>query len=271
MPHTARFVSANLLHGISLADGQVHSDQMVADLRALRPDVLGIQEVDSHLARSAMAHQTAELVAAVDPSAHWRFVPAILGEPGGSWHPATDDDISGDDLAPMDRAAYGVGLVVRWPVESWHVIRVPPFRFRTPVFIPGLKKWLWIDDEPRVCVAAVCQAPWGLTTVATTHLSFVPGWNIRQLRHICNALAQLPGSRILLGDLNLPGALPKLASGWLPLTPALPTFPGPAPRMQLDHVLTHPKKTALRVRSASAHSLSFSDHRIVAVEVESGN
>jgi endonuclease/exonuclease/phosphatase family metal-dependent hydrolase len=266
---TARLISANLLHGISLADGEVHLDRIVSELRDLSPDVLGIQEVDANLARSGFANQTGALVAAVADDAHWRFVPAILGEPGGSWTPANNDDLAGHDLVPLDRASYGVGLIVRWPVRSWHVIRVTPFRFRTPVFIPGLKKWIWIDDEPRVCVAAVCEAPWGLTTIATTHLSFVPGWNVRQLRHVCKALALLPGPRILLGDLNLPSSLPKLVSRWQPLAESLRTFPGPAPRMQLDHVLLHPGNESLRATSAVAHSLSFSDHRIVAVEVES--
>ena len=37
-------------------------------------------------------------------------------------------------------------------------------------------------DEPRVLLAAVVDAPFGRLTIATTHLSFVPGWNVWQLR-----------------------------------------------------------------------------------------
>lgn len=270
-----RLVSANLLHGVSLTDGKVRFDQVVRELTELQPDVLATQEVDAHQSRSGSIHQTRVLAEALSAAAgfpvSWRFVPALLGEPGGSWTAAADDHISGHDIdhrTGSNEAQYGVGLVVRWPVQSWHVIRVAPFRFRTPVFIPGMNKWIWIDDEPRVCVAAVCETPWGLRTIATTHLSFVPGWNFGQLRRVSRALSALPGPRFLLGDLNLPSPIPKLLTRWRPLAERLPTFPGPAPRMQLDHVLCHPSKAPISVHSATAHSLSFSDHRIVAVDVD---
>jgi hypothetical protein len=262
-----------------LADGKVHFDQVVSELSELEPDVLAIQEVDAHQARSGSIHQTKLLAEAVSPLANgdagspvsWRFVPAIIGEPGGSWTKASDEHISGNDVDAAGRAsepAYGVGLIVRWPVLSWHVIRVAPFRFRTPVFISGMNKWIWIEDEPRVCVAAVCETPWGLSTIATTHLSFVPGWNFGQLRRVTRALAALPGPRFLLGDLNLPSPLPRLLTRWRSLADRLPTFPGPAPKMQLDQVMCHPADAPVSVRSAIANSLSFSDHRIVVVEID---
>jgi endonuclease/exonuclease/phosphatase family metal-dependent hydrolase len=266
----SRLVTANLLHGISLADGQIHYAEIVRELTELRPDVLAIQEVDAYQSRSESMHQTELLAEAVGTDASWRFVPAIVGEPGATWSAATDEHISGHDIEPSHATqanGYGVGLIVRWPVQSWHVIRVAPFRFRTPVFIPGMNKWIWIDDEPRVCVAAVCETPLGLRTFASTHLSFVPGWNFGQLRRVAHALSALPGPRFLLGDLNLPSPIPKLISRWRPLTERLPTFPGPAPKMQLDHVLCHPPDASLKIQSATAHSLSFSDHRIVVVEI----
>jgi hypothetical protein len=50
---------------------------------------------------------------------HWRFVPALVGTPGGDWRAADDGD---DDTAG---AHYGIGLVSRWPVSAWHVVRLP--------------------------------------------------------------------------------------------------------------------------------------------------
>jgi endonuclease/exonuclease/phosphatase family metal-dependent hydrolase len=266
-----RLATANLLHGVSLADGNVHFDQVIRELMELKVDVLAIQEADADQTRSGSMHQTRELanaLSAENGSISWRFVPAIVGEPGGSWTKATDEHISGNDISHSStEPGYGVGLVVRWPVQSWHTIRVSPFRFRTPVFIPGMNKWIWIRDEPRVCVAAVCQTPEGLRTIASTHLSFVPGWNIMQLRRVTRALCALPGPRFLLGDLNLPSPIPKFVTRWRPLADRLPTFPGPAPKVQLDHVLCHPADAPVLVRSAVAHSLSFSDHRIVTVDL----
>jgi endonuclease/exonuclease/phosphatase family metal-dependent hydrolase len=271
-PSVTRLTTANLLHGVSLADGKVQFNQVIRELMELKVDALALQEADAYQTRSGSTHQTralADALLAETGSVSWRFVPAIVGEPGGSWTPATDAHISGNDISRVStEPEYGVGLIVRWPVQSWHTIRVPPFRFRTPVFIPGMNKWIWIRDEPRVCVAAVCETPEGLRTIANTHLSFVPGWNIMQLRRVTRALAALPGPRFLLGDLNLPAPIPKLVTRWRPLADGLATFPGPAPKIQLDHVLCHPAHAPVSVRSAAAHSLSFSDHRIVTVDIE---
>jgi endonuclease/exonuclease/phosphatase family metal-dependent hydrolase len=156
-------------------------------------------------------------------------------------------------------------------VQSWHVIRVQPFRFRAPVFIPGINKWMMIDDEPRVCIAAVVEFEGALMTVAGTHASFVPGWNIPQIRQITRALSKLPGPHILLGDLNLPAPVPALVTRWKALAAGLPTFPAPNPKMQLDHALLHdPSATFNRAKqpvTARVEHLAFSDHRALVVEI----
>ena len=266
---SVRFVSANLLHGRSLTDGLVDVDRMKQAIAELDADVLALQEVDRGQARSGEVDQTGVIAAAMG-EASWRFVPAIIGEPGASWRAATAEDLpSGHDLetvvAPVQ--SYGTGLVIRGPVERWHVIRVRPFPRRAPVFIPGVNRWMFIDDEPRVCIAAQIQTPWGPMTVAATHLSFVPGWNIPQLRQIVRALSCLPGPTLLLGDLNLPAPIPAMVSRWTALAPGLPTFPAPSPRMQLDHALLHDPLGAFPSKvSSSAREMTFSDHRALVVD-----
>ena len=84
--------------------------------------------------------------------------------------------------------------------------------------------------------AAVVETPHGPITVGTTHLSFVPGWNGKQLRTFAADLRRLPGPRVLLGDLNMPPPFPRLLSRWRPLARAA-TYPADEPRIQLDHVL----------------------------------
>src|SRR5439155_16677031 len=103
-------------------------------------------------------------------------------------------------------------------------------------------------------------------TVACTHLTFVPGWNLRQLRLALRWLAGLPGPRVLLGDLNLPAALTRpvaAAAGWRSLGRAA-TYPGPRPRLQLDHALWHAGH-ASTVVGVEAPLLEISDHRPFAV------
>lgn len=268
-----RFVTSNLLNGMSLADGTVDVDRMVKSLTALQPDVLGLQEVDRFQHRSAMCDHT-EAIAKAIPGASWRFVPALIGEPGKTWRPATDDDAaSGHDLpsVPSSSAAFGTGLVTTLPVREWHVVRVQPFPLRAPVFIPGANSLLMIDDEPRVCLAAVVEFEGRTMTVAATHASFVPGWNVKQLRAMRRALVQLPAPRILLGDLNLPAPLPAKVMGWRPLASGHATFPSPSPKMQLDHVLLDDPGARLDgMWRSQAHLLDFSDHRAVSVDYMSG-
>lgn len=269
-----RLVSSNILHGRSIVDGQVDTQRYVRALSELQPTVLAMQEVDRFQPRSDNTDQTAQIAAAL-PGASWRFVPAIVGVPGEQWRPATDNDVaSGHDLAPVDPSipAYGTGLITTLPVKSWHVIRVQPFRFRSPVFIPGINKWMMIDDEPRVCIAAVVAYEGELMTVAGTHASFVPGWNVPQIRRITRALSKLPGPHILLGDLNLPAPVPALVTRWKALATGLPTFPAPNPKMQLDHALLHdPAHQFNRSNhpiTARVEHLPFSDHRALVVEID---
>ena len=55
-------------------------------------------------------------------------------------------------------------------------------------------------------MAARIEGPHGPVTVVTTHLTFIPGWNLVQLRHLARALRGA-GPLVVTGDLNLgPGA-----------------------------------------------------------------
>jgi endonuclease/exonuclease/phosphatase family metal-dependent hydrolase len=264
-----RLVTSNLLNGVSLADGRVDTDRMVRSLEALVPTVLALQEVDRHQDRSGRVDQTAAIAASI-PGASWRFVPSLIGQPGASWRPATDADaISGHDLPvpSSSQAAFGTGLICALPVRRWHVFRVPAFAFRAPVFIPGVNRLMLIDDEPRVCLAAEVEVDGLCLTIASFHASFIPGWNVHQLRMVRRALAGLPAPRLLLGDLNLPGRTPSRVTGWSQLADGGPTFPSPAPKMQLDHVLLDDPGHRLPGRwAARVHRLDFSDHCAVSVE-----
>jgi endonuclease/exonuclease/phosphatase family metal-dependent hydrolase len=113
-------------------------------------------------------------------------------------------------------------------------------------------------------------------TVAGTHLSFVPGPNVGQLRALQRHLDERGGPRLLLGDLNLWWPAVRLLSlpGWRPLVHG-GTFrnrpPGSsAPLVQLDHVLAAGAGHTLRARGSRIVSGPASDHRAVVVELEWG-
>ena len=191
-------------------------------------------------------------------AAAWRFEPALIGEPGATWRAAADDDDPADA-----EAGYGVGLVSRLPVTAWHVIRLRAAKVRAPVAVPGGRgRFILLPDEPRVALAARIETRYGPIAVATTHLSFVPGWNLWQLRRVTAALAALDLPCVLLGDLNVPGGLPARASGWRALAKAK-TFPGADPSLQIDHALGHGLLPV--VAGVEARPLPLSDHRALVV------
>lgn len=250
-----RLATFNLLHGRSIDDGRVDLDRLGEATAGLDADVLGLQEVDRDQPRSHGADLTA-IAARAMGAVHALFVPALAGTPGAEWEAANGEVAGGTP-------AYGVALLSRHPVSSWKVLRMPPARIGIPMWIPGTRRPILVRDEPRVAVVAVVEGPWGPFTVCTTHLSFVPGWNGRQLRHVARTMGA-PGPVALLGDLNMERRAAARASALTPVESGH-TYPAPRPRRRLDHVLlggglvpTGPARTP---------RLPLSDHRALVVEV----
>ena len=159
--------------------------------------MLGLQEVDRGQPRSGGHDLIA--VAAGAMGGEGRFAPAIIGTPGERWRAAADGD--GPGRAGVRDRPGQPAAGARWPVT-----RLPSAPVRSPVLIPGrTRRVIWLRDEPRVLLAAVVDAPTGPMTVATTHLSFVPGWNGRSCagwpascagcrrRGCCSATSTCPG------------------------------------------------------------------------------
>ena len=230
----------------------------MAACASLKADVLALQEIDRNQARSGGVDQTAAVAEGM-AAADWRFEPALVGEPGATWRAAAD----GDDPASTE-AGYGVGLVSRLPVRAWHVVRLRAAKVRAPVAVPGGRgRFILLPDEPRVALGAELETPHGPLVVATTHLSFVPGWNLAQLRTVTRSLAALGPPCVLMGDLNVPGGMPARATGWRALA-KVKTFPGASPSMQLDHALGHGLLPL--VAATAARELPLSDHRALILD-----
>lgn len=244
-----RIATFNILHGRTVGDG-VDPRRLRDCVRRLDPDVLALQEVDFDQPRSGRADLTAAAAEAMGAVEH-RFVAAISGTPGATWMAATGREQPGT-------AAYGIALLSRFPATSWQVVRLPRIPMRFPMYLPGPNKVMIVDEEPRAAVIARLKTPLGLMTVANTHLSFVPAWNVRQLRRLVRDLRGLPGPRLLVGDLNLTPEPVHRWTGMRPLASA-DTFPADAPTRQLDHIVTDDKE--LRAGPTVADLMPISDHR----------
>jgi endonuclease/exonuclease/phosphatase family metal-dependent hydrolase len=262
---TLRIATFNVLHGVSLRDGGCRPEDLRQAAILLDADIVGLQEVDRQQPRSGGVDQTA-LIAEALGAAHFRFAPALHGTPDGSrsWRPATDTD---DAASPnqITGPTYGVGLVSRLPVLAWRVRRFAASPLRLPLPVPNRRLPMPVPDEPRVALAGIIDGPVGPFTVATTHLSFIPGWNGWQLRALTRWLSQLPAPRLLVGDFNLPGALPRILTGWTQLARAA-TYPAIGARAQLDHLLAD-GLAATAVRDVESITLPVSDHCALAVDL----
>jgi endonuclease/exonuclease/phosphatase family metal-dependent hydrolase len=280
-----RLVTWNVLHGCSPDDGRVDLDRFAAAVRALDADVLALQEVDRGQERSGGADLTRIAADAMGARDH-RFAAALVGPPG-AWSAAPDEDRVGGpgaaaadataalpavaperlgalvDPAPRD-PAYGVALISRLPVLAWRAVRVPPLPRPVPLLVGRPLRPRVVHDEPRVAVTARLATDDGELTVATTHLSFIPAWNLVQLRRLVRALDREvgPGPLVLTGDLNTGPRRAAAVTGLTGLAGG-PTFPAPAPRTQLDHLLGR----RVRASDGEVRHLPVSDHRALGVTV----
>ena len=251
-----RITTWNLLNGRSLVDGQADAQtlkQGIDDLlKEFSPDIIGIQEVDFDQVRSGRIHQ-AEKIAEWMGAKAFRYHPTVLGTPGDIWS-AHDGESNG--------ASYGIALISKIPVRQWHVKKLKKAPFGIPLAVPTPRgvRMRYVPDEPRVAIAAELEDG---TIVAVTHLSFVPGFNVRQLRVITRWLSTLGRRVILVGDFNLPWGLASKFSGLTSLTQS-PSYPSWDPKVQFDYILA---SHGIEGREFIHKQGSISDHRPISAVI----
>ena len=281
---TLRVASFNILHGQTVSSAAAHSTahlqsptdgppdaaDLLAAIREISPDVIGLQEVDRNQARSGHTNQAALAAGALDTD-EWRFIPTVVGTPGGidGFRPTTEAER--EHHFPSTHADYGVALISRLPVDEWHTNTFPAAPLSLPLMVQtdNRPKILKVRDEQRAVIAATLATATGPLTVVTAHLSFVPGFNVRQLRHIKKWIDDLPRPLLFLGDFNLPSGVPARVTGLTPLLKE-PTFPSYGPRVQFDHILADglsPLQLEAARSSARVWSLPVSDHCAVSVDI----
>ena len=217
-------------------------DAVVAGVRALGVDLLSVQDVDRHLARSGRADQPAAIAQALGTDWFWSYAPALIGD---DFRPLSGPDPGG--------AAYGNLLVSRLPLERVEHLRFPPAG----------------GGEQRSALLATIQVGLRPVTVAAAHLSNRQGHNVRQLRELQGLTGSRAAPRLLVGDLNMPSTVLLLASrrGW-PETGRGRTWPNSVPTQQLDHVLRNDLAGVVRPRGTRVVAAPVSDHRALVVELD---
>jgi endonuclease/exonuclease/phosphatase family metal-dependent hydrolase len=284
-----RILSWNILHGEQIPPlGKLSNEQWKNNLitsateisENLKPDFIGLQEVDLNQDRSANLNQT-KLIAVSMGLKYWVFIPTLIGTPGEKWMkvdeknpPIISSDLSTHALSEgrsnSAPTSYGVGFATNQPIKKIHYKYLGRSMVGMPLLIPNEgksgAKFIYVQDEPRVALIAELEN--GLT-ITTTHLSFAPGVNIYQLGKLTNFLKTIPGKHILTGDLNLPGDLPsKLSSvtgGWSSLIKQS-TYPSWKPKIQFDYLLAK-SESGFTAKQLPQLKPIISDHIPIGAEI----
>ena len=227
--------------------GSTDPEALQRAIQSLESDVFAFQEVDHFLPRSKSRPQMrdiAESIAARD----WAMGASVIGTPGESWRKKREHEpeiiTNASSHSELMHECYGIGIVSKIPVLSWHRLNLGNSPLGLPLIVPGDEtgkgkpRFIYVKDEPRLALAAVLENGY---TVVNTHLSFVPGFNLAQLRRVKKwalEIAESTGTRaIVLGDLNLPKNLPIVASKWKSLV-TQNTYPSWGAKIQFDYLLS---------------------------------
>ena len=238
----------------------------------LTPDLIGVQECDYALVRSENVNQIAEIAISIG-APYFAFAPCIIGTPGETWRKLNTSDqriISNSDSSSHE-GSYGIGIASKIEVLQWHRLDLGNSPIGAPLLIPGDESGpgkvrpIYIRDEPRVALAATLANGY---TVINTHLSFVPGFNLRQLRRLKRWAAELEKATnttaIIIGDLNLPKNLPVVASQWKSLATQA-TYPSWGAKIQFDYILSKAPVTSQHLPTVLT---GVSDHLPLSVEIK---
>jgi endonuclease/exonuclease/phosphatase family metal-dependent hydrolase len=274
-----RITSWNILHGMAIrpaAKGEKPTslaDALQKIAAEVTPEVIGIQECDYSLERSGNTNQIAEIATSIG-APYFAFAPCIIGTPGETWRKLNDSDkkvITNADTSQTHEGSYGIAIASKIEVVQWHRLDLGNSPVGAPLLIPGDESGpgkvrpIYIRDEPRVALAATLANGY---TVINTHLSFVPGFNLRQLRKLKRWAAELEKSTgtiaIIMGDLNLPKNLPVVGSQWKSLATQA-TYPSWGAKIQFDYILS---KAPVASQYLPTVLSGVSDHLPLSVEIK---
>ncbi|HET6530069.1 MAG TPA: endonuclease/exonuclease/phosphatase family protein [Actinoplanes sp.] len=234
----------NIRHGNGM-DRRVDLNRAAGVIRAARPDVVGLQEVDRHFSdRSGFLDQAGQLAGTL--SMHLAYGANLDLDPPTAGGP---------------RRQFGNAILSRHPVLDSENVLLPRFA----------------DHEQRGLLRAEIAAgsrPW---QIFTTHLQpNAAAERLAQARAVADRIGAPQHPLVLLADLNATPGTPEIRALTVGLADAWPTaggwfgstFPNPFPYRRIDYVLHSPAgraETAVVVGSLSARIAS--DHLPVVADI----
>ena len=272
-----RITSWNLLHGMEIPPNPAgpSTPALQRAIAEIASDVIAVQEVDYLLPRTSGVNQISEIATAMSAS-DWAFAPSVIGTPGEKWRKLNDRDpkyISNNSIGDL-AGSYGIAIASNIPVVKWHRLELGRSVIGMPLVVPTESETssrpkiraIYVRDEPRVALAATLQNGF---TVINTHLSFVPGVNLKQLNSLKRWAEQIARETntipIILGDLNLPKDIPVIGSKWKSLVNQN-TYPSWGAKIQFDYILAN-DLSGYQVTDRKTVKTGVSDHLPLRVEL----
>ena len=245
-----RITSWNLLHGMEIPPNPAgpSAPALQRAIAEIASDVIAVQEVDYLLPRTGVVNQISEIATAMSAT-DWAFAPSVIGTPGEKWRKLNDRDpiyISNNSIGDL-AGSYGIAIASNIPVMKWQRLELGRSVIGMPLVVPTESETsskpkiraIYVRDEPRVALAATLQNGF---TVINTHLSFIPGVNLKQLNKLKRWAQQIARETntipIILGDLNLPKDIPVIGSKWKSLV-TQNTYPSWGAKIQFDYILAN--------------------------------
>ena len=244
-------------------------------VQKLDSDVFALQEVDHFLPRSnsrAQSRDIAECIGARD----WAMGVSVMGTPGEKWRKRSASEpkiiTNHSPHTELMHECYGIAIVSKIPVQEWRFLHLGNAPVGLPLVVPGDEsgrgrpRFIYVKDEPRLAIAAILENGW---TVINTHLSFVPLFNLVQLKRLKNwalRISRETKTRVVIaGDLNLPKNIPVAFSSWQSLVTAY-TYPSWGGKIQFDYLIT-PKRERIQSQVRTFAPTGISDHLPIGVEL----
>ena len=237
-PDVVRILAYNIKHGLGM-DGQVDLERIASVIRALEPDVVTLQEIDSVTARTGLEDQATRLGELTGMQAMFG---GFMDYRGGR---------------------YGMAILSRYPVVEWENYRLPD----------GAEPRSALAARVELLRPGYGQAP--QLVVVGVHLYANAEERLAQAERLVELFADEEAPVVLAGDFN---SIPDSkvirhledAGGWQ--RPAKEgqafTFPSELPDREIDFIMFRPgNRFTVREHRVIPETLA-SDHRPVLLELE---
>lgn len=251
IPSSTRSTTLRVMtYNIHAGHGDI--DRTAATIRALSPDVVGLEEVDVHWAdRSGFVDQASRLGELLGMSV--RFAP-IYELPGAT--------------ADAPKREFGVALLSRYPIVAWENDTLTRLSTQAespvPTRMPGL-------------LAAMIDVHGTRVRVFVTHLDYRKDPAVRgtQVAEMLARIGAIDSPTLLLGDMNaspdaaeLQPLFARMHDSWLTIAGPGFTYPADTPTERIDYVFVSPNA---KVDTAFVPVVpAASDHRPVVVDLSFG-